>query len=107
MCRRHFRTLVMPSAPFVHNKFDTMVLVDLTHGGPMVFNEVFHAAGFFEQLVPVIDRKIDSLSFSGSAAIVMHRPAIHPAEQSFVALGQPLEEAPRPFQVAATWAGGD
>ena len=58
------RVCFVPRAPFVDNKLDHMLLVDLAHDLPVIANQLLHATGARQQPVPFRIAELGRLALS-------------------------------------------
>src|SRR5689334_12779019 len=91
----------VPATPFVDDQLDLMRTVEFTEDRPLIDNELLHAVGLGEHLVPLIVAEFQSMA--GRAAVLVRRPTV---QRGAGEIGPLLEEAPRPFGVVAVRPGG-
>lgn len=72
----------VPRAPLVDYQLDLPLLIDFAHNLPMVAHEFFHAIGFGEKFIPIVDSEIDRTTFPGCPAIIMQGAAVDSVERA-------------------------
>src|SRR5229473_2523300 len=102
MARVDFRTGRMPAAPFVDHQLDLVLAVEFANDGPLIGDELLHAVGLVEHLIPLVAREFESVA--GGAAVIMRGPAVNGGASK---VGPFLEEPPGPVEVVAVGSRRD